>query len=484
VRVAVTTSEIPVEFHGEGSGTGKLTWGQAGIWETIRRTGRTLNIGGTLALPAGSTAEEMAGVLRFSMSRHQALRTLLVFDRDDPDAQPLQRVVESGRTALAVLDVDGDDDPAEVAEDVRMRYETAPFDYAAEWPVRMAVVRRGGAATHLVVQYCHLSVDGGGIEALVRNLAHMDPETGEGRVPVRGVRPLDLARLQASVVGRRHSEKSLRYWEGLLGSIPAERFTGVPDPQPDPDRFREAYCYSPAILVALRAIAARTGADTSTIVLAAYAISLARVTGQSPSVAQTVVSNRFRPGFGEAVAHLSQVGICAIDVAGCTFDQAVKRAFKAATGAFMHGYFDSRDHTELLRRVEAERGEAVDISCYVNDRRVHPAVEPGEAPPTPEELREALALTRLRWDRTMPAYDGELYLHLDSQTDGNVPGRDIPEETGRPAVYLSLWGDTHRISPADLRAFAEGFEAVLVEAAFDGTVPTGVGVPEHVVVEA
>jgi hypothetical protein len=480
--VAVTTSEVPVEFHGEGTGIGELTWAQEGIWVTIRRTGRTLNIGGTLPLPAGATVEEMARVLRFSMSRHQALRTLLVFDEQDPEATPRQQVHASGRTALAVLDVDGDDDPARVAEDLRLRYEFTPFDYAAEWPVRMAVVRSGGEATHLVVQYCHVAVDGAGIEALVRDLANLDPDTGEATAPVRGIRPLELAGIQHGETGRRHSEKSLRYWHGRLRAVPAERFTGVPDPR-EP-RFQEIYCYSPAMHVALRAIAARTGAETSHVVLAAYAVALARVTGQSPSVAQLLVGNRFRPGFAEAVAELSQVGICAVDVAECTFDEALRHAFKAATGAFLHGYFDGRDLGTLLDRIRDERGRAVDISCYVNDRRTHEAPAPGEAPPTPEELRAALALTRIRWDRGMPTYDGSFYLHLDSRPDTNVPGRDDPEESGRPAVYLTLWGDTHLISPDDLEAFVRHFEGVLAEAAFDGGVPTGVGVAHPAVVEA
>ena len=62
--MGVTRSAISVRFHGEDvggvSGVGELTWGQQGIWETIQRTGRTLNIGGALPMPAGTTAEEIA----------------------------------------------------------------------------------------------------------------------------------------------------------------------------------------------------------------------------------------------------------------------------------------------------------------------------------------------------------------------------------------------------------------------------------------
>ena len=61
--MAVTTREIPVAFEGEGSGICAMTWGQQAIWDTIRRTGRTLNIGGVMAMPEGTPVEEITRVL-------------------------------------------------------------------------------------------------------------------------------------------------------------------------------------------------------------------------------------------------------------------------------------------------------------------------------------------------------------------------------------------------------------------------------------
>jgi non-ribosomal peptide synthetase component F len=224
--------------------------------------------------------------------------------------------------------------------------------------------------------------------------------------------------------------------------------------------------------LAMRSIAARTGADTSHVLLAAYAVALARVTGHSPSVAQVVASNRFRPDFGEAVNQLSQVGICVIDVAGRTFDEAVARAWKASTDAYLHGYYSSVGYQKTLREAAEERGEPIDISCYVNDRRGQggPRAD-GAAPSTPEDLRAALKRTVLRWDRMMPTYDGSFYLHADSMPDANVPGRMNPDEQELPAVYISMWGDTHQMSPDDILECARQLEVVTVEAAFDGTVP-------------
>ncbi len=436
----------------------------------MQHTGRTMNIGGVMPLPEGTPVEEIAAVLQFAVSRHQALRTTLQVDNDrPPGVLPRQTVDESGETILHIVDIDETDDPAAIAEELRSRYETTAFDYANEWPVRMGVVRSAGALTHLVVQYSHLAVDGLGIDAIARDLAHRDPQTNRPTAPVSGTQPLQIAQAQASPAGRRQSDKALRYWENQLATVPAQRFTPSDDPR-EP-RFWEIFCYSPAMHLAMRSISARTAAHTSHVLLAAYAVAIARVTRRTPSVAQLVVSNRFRPGFADAVTQLSQTGICVIDVADCVFDDVVARAWKASAGASLHGYYDGDAHQQLLDDIARRRGEKIDLSCFVNDRRI---VAPDEPPPTEDELRAALPRTRLRWDRKQPIFDGSLFLQVDSAPDVNVPGRLVPEEQQQPAVYFAIWADTHALAPRDIEACARELEAVTVEAAFNGKAATRV----------
>jgi len=447
-----TADQILVPFRGEGSGAGDLTWGQQGIWKTMERTGRTMNIGGVLALPDGAPLDEFEMVLRFLVSRHQSLRTRLRFV---DDAMPQQVVSEAGEVPLDVVGIDPTDDADAAAEELRHRYEFTPFDHAHEWPVRMGVIRRGSALTHLVVQYGHLAVDGLGIEAAVRDLAHLDRATGTATVPVAGVRPLELAAQQRTGAGERQTAKSLRYWESLLGSIPTRRFGGESSPRQP--RFWEIVCRSPAMHLAMRAIAARTRSDTSHVLLAAYAVTLARITGRNPSVAQVLVNNRFRPGFADSVSHLTQTGICAIDVADSGFDEVVARAWKAATSAYLHGYYSTLAQHELLARVDRERGEDIDISYYVNDRRDQG--NPPGAPPTDDEIRAALPLTTLGWGRKLDTYDGTFYLHVDSVPD---------------AIEFAIWADTGHFAPDVIQACARELEAVTVGAALDPRARTGI----------
>ncbi|MEN3360071.1 MAG: hypothetical protein V7637_4053 [Mycobacteriales bacterium] len=447
------TSRILVPFRGEGAGVGELTWGQQSVWQNMRRTGATMNIGGTTALPAGTSIDELATTLRFIVSRHQSLRTRL---RLVPDGPPRQVVVESGEIALEIVDVDPGDSADSAADQLYSRYEMTPFDYPTEWPVRMGVVRRDGVLTHVVVLYCHLAVDGFGIDALVRDLAHLDRATGRATAPVAGLTPLQLSAKQRTPAALRHSERSLRYWESLLRAIPAQRLGTSADPR-EP-RFWNLTFRSPAMRLALQAIAHRTRCGVGYVLLAAYAVALARGTGRNPSVTQVLVNNRFRPGCADSASQLAQLGLCAIDVADATFDQVVDRTWKAATNAYLNGYFDTLALYDLLDRIARERGE-VEISCIVNDRRDQRGPQPLGPAPTRDELRAALPLTRSWWARRLDTFDATLNVTIDSVPD---------------AIELSICADTHRLAPAEIEALAAAMEAVTVEAAFDATAPTGV----------
>src|SRR5690349_2593352 len=96
----VATSRVAVPFLGDGAGAGPLTWGQQEIWQTMRRTGRTLNIGGVVALPPGATVAEFATMLGRLVGRHQALRTRL---RQVDGEAPQQVVSASGTVNLEIV---------------------------------------------------------------------------------------------------------------------------------------------------------------------------------------------------------------------------------------------------------------------------------------------------------------------------------------------------------------------------------------------
>jgi hypothetical protein len=55
-----------------------------------------------------------------------------------------------------------------------------------------------------------------------------------------------------------------------------------------------------------------------------------------------------------------------------------------------------------------------------------------------------------------------------------VDSSTLRPATSPDAVDVSICADTHHLGPAEIEAFALELEAVMVEAAFDATAPTGV----------
>jgi len=438
---------IIVPFQGDSGGIGDLTWGQRQIWQAMEETNTSQSMSSAAPL-RGRTAADIAADLEFLMCRHESLRTRLRFDGA---GRPSQVVSSSGEIALHVVEADGTD-PERVAGDLAGRWEESIFDYAHEWPIRVAVVRHRGVDTHVVLTLCHLAVDGMGIAVLYADLAARDPATGRAR-PVTAMQPRQLAAEESGPAAQRHSDRTLRYWERVLRSVGPRRFR--PPGQPRDPRYWQLTLTSPAMYLATRAVAARTGRDPAPVLLAAFVVALARVHGTNPVVTQTIVSNRFRPELAKLVGPVNQNGLLVVDVADTTFDEAVQRARAASLIGSKHAYYDPDRLTELIARVNRERGEQIDIACVFNNQFPEPA---GPAP-TAEQLDAALPATVLTWDRPLTLFNERLMVTVN----------DVPD-----TMEVVAEVDTCHVAPADAEALLHGMAATVVEAAFNPAAPTRV----------
>jgi hypothetical protein len=441
-----------VPFAGDGLGVGDLTWSQRNIWRMMEFIGTPEMVGGVMKLAEGTTVDNIKNLLSFIVSRHQSLRTRI---RVDADGTPKQWLSGSGEVPLTVIDVPDDGDPAAVAEATREHYETAPFNIAAEWPVRMAILRHNGVPSHFAVQYPHMVIDGYGFDALRRDLRNLDQQTGEVLGPRAGIQPLELARKQQTDAARRISDAALRYWGQLLRKVPPRQFRDSTDPRRP--RYWDATYDSPAVRLAVNIIAARTRLHSGPIMMAAYAVAMSWATDIHPSAIRTLVSNRFRPDFGESVSVLVQPGLSLIDVANCTFDEAATRAWRAQLAAGKYGYYDPRDLWALMDRIAAQRGIEFDLMCYFNDRRQGMAgPAPGPAP-IPDEVLTALPRSTLTWGVRSDNPDARAYLNVDATHD---------------SINYTLRADTHALSPDDMVHVLQGMENMLVSSAVDPTATT------------
>jgi hypothetical protein len=446
---------ILVPFEGDGSGVEDLTWGQIGLWQAMQGNGRSRTMAGVTALPPGLTLAEAADGLRFAMSRHQALRTRLVFDAD---GNARQSCSASGEAALDVVDAGGHD-PSEVAEQVRERYQERNFDYEHEWPVRMAVIRKDGVLTHSVVVYLHLVIDADGLAVLIGELGSRDPVTGEAPA-VTATPPLEQARLQRMPSARRQCAASLRHLEHVFRTMTPTRF-GEPRYN-GPTDYRQVRFRSPATHLAVRAIAAAQQANTSAILLACFAVGVARFTGNSPVMAWLMVNNRFRPGFADSVSALVQISPFLIDVADTSLADAVGRARGGAMSAYKNAYYDPNLQDEVIARVNAERGAEIDHSCFYNDRRQQERDRTGDPVPEPEEILAAVARGEHFWEDEPGLPRQKMYFHVDD-----------PEG----ATDLTMSVDTRYFSREDMLTILRNVEAAAVQTALTPEAPTAIPTP-------
>jgi Condensation domain len=451
---------VPVSFAGEGSGTGELSWGQQTVWRGMELGGGESTIlTGVALLTGGTTVDDVGEVLRYLMGRHQSLRTRM---RQDGDGHVQQMVARSGVNYLEIVDAPPDADPARFARALADSYEEWEHDCFRDWPIRMAVVRQGGVPAYRVMGICHLTSDGFGIVTLLNDLGGWDFSTGRvlgsaNPDPVTAMEPLEQAEWQASPAGQRRSAIAEQYWDRLLRVIPARRFAGSGDKRSP--RSANAVYDSPAAFLAIQVIAARTQTDTSPVLLAAAAVAMAKVSGINPAVPRMFVSNRFRGRLAGTVSPIAQTCPCLIDVDGITFDQAVTRAISASIAALKHAYFQPARVREIIAAVSAERGEEIDLACVYNDRRLITPREPGASLPAPASLRAALPDSTLRWENQSDEPGEPFLIHI----------RESPA-----SVNILVGTDSHYISPDDVEAFLRIMEAVIVGAALDPDMPTGV----------
>ncbi|MFG2040081.1 condensation domain-containing protein [Dactylosporangium sp. NPDC048998] len=406
-------ARVDVPFAGEGAGDAELTWGQRAMYQAMLRERSWLPMGGHRPVPGGTTVADVEAELRYTMERYQAFRTRL---RPRDGGPPGQSVAAAGVAHLDVVEADGAD-PDDVAAAVERAYRGTEPDLARDWPMRMAVVCRGGRPARLVAIMPHLVTDGIGAAVMV------DEVTRRVAAPVAGLRPLDLVEWQASPAGARQHAGALRHWERHAPGL--EPFTtGIRSSQ----RYRKCLLESPRLAARLPEAAGRTGVDQSTVLLAAYLAAIGRVAGRGTVAVRQVVSNRFRSGLSDVVSPITQLGLCVADVSG-GFGEAVANVARAALPARKYAYYDPFAMPDAP------------TPCF-NDRRATAATAFRSAGSGAERTDPGT----LTWTAPPPGPTEPLFLHAD-----DVPG----------AVRLTLDVDTACFSPADVEAIARTIEELV-----------------------
>ncbi|HEX4723305.1 MAG TPA: condensation domain-containing protein [Pseudonocardiaceae bacterium] len=441
------TRTATVEFSGARPATETITWGQRAIWTAIERISPNeayFNFVKTLPLADTDVDTVLAAIGRV-IGRHEALHTRIVVVA----GEPVQEVAACGELTVDVIEA-GDADVSELAAETGDRYAEIAFDYAHDWPLRIAVLTHEGAPAMLVSCFCHMATDFGGsmlvladIEALVAG-RELEPNTA--------TQPVDLARYQGSPAGRRVAKAAARYWENAYERIPASMFDREIE-EPEEHRFHRAFLMSRGLAKASELVGERLGTGSSAVLNAAFAVTIGAITQHDTCALLTITKNRFLPQTRDMVSTLALEGLLVVGLADLSdFDEAVRATWRAGMAAYRYAQYDELDRDRIVAAASERRGELIHPFCCLNDLRDDMATG---IPYADTPLAELAPQSQIQWAPPLDMVDCRFCLHI----------ADTPFGT---AVRVTC--DSAYVPRRYVLAFLKSVDSLVISAA-DGPVP-------------
>lgn len=445
----------PSECHhvpftgGESRPQAPLTWSQQyylAELDAARPQGCSLAISRVYALRPGTSRQAVAEALAGMLRRFEGLRTTV--RREGGVAR--QRVHTEGALSLAVHHAghgtEGDRQTAGVAAALA----AAPFDVAGELPVRAALVERAGTPRSLVLVFSHVAVDAFALrpvtDHLVSTVAVRRPDWPPARAGEPGHHPYEQAATEAGSTALKRAGRALRHASEVFLAMPAA--PRAADGGRGAERFGFLSHRSPALDLALGAVALRTAEPVSTVLAAAMLAVDAVMADHTYGYVQLLSANRSRPGTVNAVVPCSQPVPCGVNVSGASFAELVRRTATATLGALRLGSCPPAGLAEVHREAELRRGVALDVSPTFNYRGRPSSLPRREV--TRDELVRAAAGARTGWVSGGLLWQSTRYLSADTDEAG---------------LRLTLQVDTAAHTPAWAEAWMSALERLMCAAA-------------------
>ena len=275
-----------------------------------------------------------------SSAWHEILRTAYVY----ASGEPWQVVMPDAGGRLEFEDLSGT--PADDVEDViQARAVTValrPFDFTSGRLARFCLIRRDARSHVLVVVMHHICVDGLSVPVVFGEIAEFYAAHRAGtdvRLPEPEIQFADCALWQLERTRTEAFRRHLAYWEEQLAGLPQlEMPTDRPRPPVPTYRGGRVNHELPADVVSgVRALVEESGVTLLIVLVAAYAATLHRYTGQDEVVLGTATTGRNFPGLAAVVGCFMNTLVLRIDVSGDpTFAELLHRARDVIFGAWSH----------------------------------------------------------------------------------------------------------------------------------------------------
>ncbi|MER5868743.1 amino acid adenylation domain-containing protein [Streptomyces sp. NPDC002044] len=400
-----------------------LSYAQQRLWFLNRLEGpnSTFNAPLTLRLSGPLDTAALGAAWQDVLERHESLRPSFA----ESDGEPRQSVLaaDDPRLALVTTGCAAADLPAALAS-----LQSAPFDLAAELPVRARLLAVGPEEHVLALVMHHIVSDGWSMAPLLRDLtraytARAGSPAGPGAAPDWAPLPVqysDYVLWQRDLLGAGEDPGSLlneqlRFWRDALAGLPDALELPADRPRPAVATHRGgqlSFDLGPELTDRLRETARASGTTLFMVLQAGVAALLTRLGSGTDIPLGTIVAGRSDEALDDLVGFFVNTLVLRTDTSGDpAFTELLTRVRNTSLSAYGHQDIPFERLVEELNPVRSRsRHPLVQVSVELHAADGVPASWPGlECAELPADLG-GIAKLDLNWDffETADTVTGEL----------------------------------------------------------------------------
>ena len=302
----------------------------------------------TYRLVGSLDTQALGRALQRVVERHEILRTVIELRNEEPVAVVMSEQFDIRLVAEDLTDLDAASQEAAVS--ARMQEAVArPFDLAHEPPLRTQLLRLAPDAHVLLLTMHHIASDGWSVENLLREISTLYTAFRDEKadpLPPLSLQYGDYAAWQRQWLQGDRLHRSLEYWRKQLEGVPVTH--SLPLDRPRPAHVLNAgaswrQCLPPSLHQALLELSRRQGTTLFMTLQTAFAVFVARWSGESDIVIGTPVANRPRNELAPLIGFFSNTLALRTTVPGdASFADILQQTKTVALGAyeFQHLPFD------------------------------------------------------------------------------------------------------------------------------------------------
>jgi len=323
------------------AGVAPLSFSQERMWliQSLDPQNTAYNIPAAIWIDGPLDADALSAAIDAVHARHDMLRCRVRLE----NGAPRQTIAPAAGPVLSVRDLRGDGDGADRAALAQAAADAAvPFDLA-QGPVIRACLYRTGPARHLLaVVLHHIAADQWSLGVIGRELGALYSAARGGAAPASAAAPItyqDYAVWQRTEFGAAEMARQLSFWRAQLAGVPAIELP-TDRPRADLPTLNGAFLQVPIpadLMAGLDRLGRGAGSTLFMTMLAAFALLLHRLSGQTDIAVGVPVANRTQSATDALVGTFVNTLVLRVDLAGNpAFADLLQRVRATALDAFAH----------------------------------------------------------------------------------------------------------------------------------------------------